>query len=127
MMLSDIASALQTAGAGTKGTDLFQGEKPDTPDNLVALFEYGGSPPPLVFTGTKLELPGLNVWIRNKSYPTGRAKAQAVFDALHGKAISGTTGKILLCKANQSPEGMGKDETGRHEWVINFSVIKEVG
>ena len=127
MMLADVATALQTAGVGTKGTDIFQGEKPATPDNLVALFEYGGSPPPLTFTGTKLEEPGLNVWIRNKVYPAGREKAQAVFDALHGNRIAATTGRILLMKANQSPEGMGKDESGRHEWVINFTVIKEVG
>ncbi len=128
MLLGDIAARLQTQGIGTVNTSIFMGYYPDKPDNLVALFEYAGEPTELLMgTGDPvLERPGLQARVRNLTYPAGRAKIQAVADALHGLAETTMGGKrYLLIRANQSPESLGRDENNRCEFVVNFSVLKE--
>lgn len=124
MLLDDIGQYLQSKSIGTLGVDIFLGMMPDQPDNLVALFEYAGSPPDLNWNG---EYPSLQVMVRNTSYPAGRTKIEQVRDVLHGlceQVINGT--RYLLIKAKQSPESLGRDDNNRCEFVINFDVIKEV-
>lgn len=128
MLLDDIATYLASKGIGTVGVDLRKGFMPDSPDNLVVLFEYAGEPTEMTMGDgdSTLERPGLQVRVRNKSYPDGRAKIQSVADTLHGLAETVLGGKrYLLIRANQSPESIGQDANGRNEWVINFSVLKE--
>lgn len=123
MLLDDIATYLQTNGVGTVGTDIFLGQLPASPDNCVALFEYAGFPPDLIWSG---ERPGLQARIRNKSYSAGRTKAEQVVQKLHGLAESTLSGtRYLLVRAEQSPESLGRDANGRNEWVVNFAIIKE--
>jgi hypothetical protein len=128
LLLDDIAGYLQTQGIGTVGKDLFKGYMPDQPDNMIALFEYAGSPMELTMgTGDPtLERPGLQVRVRNKLYPVGRAKVEQVVDVLHGLTEQVLGGKrYLLIRANQSPESIGLDASNRSELVVNFSVLKE--
>jgi len=124
LLLEDVGGYLQTQGVGTIGTDIFYGFMPDASDNCITLFEYAGSPPDLHWGG---EYPGLQVRVRNKSYATGRTKIEQVKNALHGLAETtlGAT-RYLLVRANQSPQSLGRDANGRTEWVINFTIIKEV-
>jgi hypothetical protein len=125
MLLDDIATYLQSQGVGAVGTDLFNGSLPDEPDNCVALFEYAGSPPDLHWNG---EYPGLQVRVRNTSYPAARAKIETVITKLHGLTetmLSDT--RYLLIRANQSPESLGQDASNRVELVVNFSIIKTRG
>ncbi len=128
MLLDDIANLLQSKGIGTVNIDIFKGYKPDQPDNIVALFEYAGSPMELTMGNDDptLERPGLQVWVRNYLYPAGRAKIEQIVDALHGEAELTLNGdRYLLIRANQSPESMGMDANNRSEFVVNFSIIKE--
>lgn len=128
MLLDDIAGYLQTQGVGIVGNDLFNGYMPDQPDNLVALFEYAGSPMELTMgTGDPtLERPGLQVRVRNNLYPSAKAKIEAIVDVLHGLTETVISGKrYLLIRANQSPASMGLDANNRSEFVVNFSVLKE--
>ena len=124
MLLDDIASYLQQQGI----SGVYKGFMPDTPDNLVALFEYAGEPIELVMGADDpvLERPGLQVRVRDKSYPAGRAKIGQIVDFLHGLSevvVNGT--RYLLIRANQSPESLGLDANNRSEFVCNFSVLKE--
>lgn len=124
MMLDEIAAYLATQSVGTVGTNIFIGIIPDSPDNCVALFEYGGSAPDLV--GTYVERPNLQVRVRNTSYSTGRAKCASVITALHTlgeTTLSGT--RYLWVAAKQSPISLGVDAKERYEWSINFQVVKE--
>ncbi len=128
LLLDDIASYLASFNIGKVGTDIHKGFLPDQPDNLVALFEYAGSPMELTMGDgdATLERPGLQVRVRNTSYPVGRAKIDQVVDVLHGLANVTLGGKrYLLIRANQSPASMGLDANNRSEFVVNFSVIKE--
>lgn len=127
MLLDDIADYLQAQGIGTVGGDIHKGFLPDQPDNLVAVFEYAGSPMELTMCDSPVvERPGLQVRVRNRTYPAAKAKIEAVVDALHGLAetVLGAT-RYLLIRANQSPASMGRDASNRSELVVNFTVIKE--
>ena len=123
MMLNEIGTYLQSQGIGTLGTDLFLGLMPDQPDNCIALFEYAGSPPDLHWNG---EYPGLQVRVRDKSYPAGKAKIKQIVRVLHGlhETVLGGT-RYLLVKARGSPEVLMRDENNRIEFFINFEIIKE--
>ncbi len=105
------------------GVDIFLGLIPDQPDDCVVLFEYAGSPPDLHWPG---EYPGLQVRVRNTSYPAGRAKIGEIVDLLHGlheQELDGT--RYLLIKARGSPEVLKRDSSNRIEFVVNFEIIKE--
>ena len=123
MMLKEIGTHLQSQGIGTLGTNLFLGLMPDQPDNCIALFEYAGSPPDLHWSG---EYPGLQVRVRDKSYPAGRAKIEQIVRILHGlheTVLDGT--RYLLIKARGSPEVLKRDANNRVELFVNFEIIKE--
>jgi hypothetical protein len=122
-VLKEIGAYLQSQGIGTLGADLFLGLMPDQPDNCIALFEYAGSPPDLHWPG---EYPGLQVRVRDKSYPVGKAKIEQIVRELHGlhEAVLGGT-RYLLVKARGSPEVLKRDANNRVELFVNFEIIKE--
>jgi len=124
LLLDDIAGYLASHGI----TGVYKGFMPDKPDDVMALFEYAGSPTELTMGegDPVVERPGLQVRVRSRSYPAGRAKIQEVVDILHGVAgvvLGGT--RYLLIRANQSPASLGLDQNNRSEFVVNFEVIKE--
>lgn len=124
MLLNDIAVYLQANDVGTVGTDIFLGQLPATPDNVIALFEYAGEPPDLHWPG---EYPSLQILVRNKSYDAGRQKIEQVKNILHGMAETVINShRFLLIRANQSPFLLERDENSRAIFVCNFRVIKEV-
>lgn len=126
MLLDDIALYLQQQGIGVVGTDIFKGQLPASPDDCIALFEYAGEPQDL--TDANLEYPGLQVLVRNKSYPAGRQKIEQVRNTLHGLTETTINNvRYLLIQARQSPEALPRDENGRAIFVVNFRIIKEVG
>ena len=71
-MLTDVHSYLSSNG---QGTNLYIGSLPDSPDVVVALFQYQGRPPAEVseVSGIRRERPGLQVQVR--SSPNGYADA----------------------------------------------------
>ena len=123
MFLADIATYLQTGGVGTLASTLFYGSMPDTPDELVCVYEYAGSPPEFNLDGLTWVNPGLQVVARSKSYTTARNKIETVFGILasvHNLSYNGN--QYLRIEANQSPFSIGPDPVGRHRLAINFSV-----
>lgn len=124
MLIRDIAQILQTNGIGTIGVDIFLGQLPASPDNVVVVFEYAGEPPDLHWSG---EYPGLQILARNKSYDAGRQKIEQVKNILHGMAETVINShRFLLIRANQSPFFLERDENNRAIFVCNFRIIKEV-
>lgn len=123
MFLADIAQYLQAAGIGTQATNLFYATMPDTPDDLVCIYEYAGSPPAFDHTGLAWTNPGLQVVARSKSYATARTKVEECFGLLksvHNFSLNGS--QYLRIEANQSPFSIGPDPVGRHRLAVNFSV-----
>ena len=123
MMLDDIAAYLAAHGCGTVGTTIFKGNRPPTPDQLIALYQYAGEVPALI-NGIKMEYPGLQIWSRALTEPVAITLLDSVVDALHGLTEYSTAYARYLClEARSSPMDMGQDENGRIEYVVNFRVI----
>ncbi|WP_282204541.1 minor capsid protein [Kitasatospora fiedleri] len=108
---------------GTSG-DTFPDLMPPTPDEAVALGSYGlGEPDPV----TADDESGLQVRCRGPlsgDPRPSRAKAMAVYGALHGltdTALPDGTW-LELAVAQQTPSPIGQDALGRHEHVVNFRI-----
>ncbi|WP_419884832.1 minor capsid protein [Paenibacillus sp. B-A-8] len=81
-----------------------------------------GGPPPSEWSS--VAYPSFQVVIRAKSSATAETKANAIFEALHGKAefIIGTT-RVVICLADQSaPWYLGPDANNRALYSINFTL-----
>ncbi len=109
---------------GTLGTNIFVNTKPATPDNLISVFGYAGRAPSVVHDCDGEGRPGVQVWVRNTSAATARSTIESIFGELDGLTNITINGTYYLgIFANQHPEPMGKDENGRSEFSVNFSVI----
>jgi hypothetical protein len=126
MIEADIIARLVTAGVvSALGTDVFVGYMPSTPDNVVSVTAYGGSPPITTHDGAVMHRPSVQVRVRNSAQSTGWTKINSIYTALHGIANTTLNGSVyLLILANQEPQPMGIDKNGRWEFVQNFSLIK---
>ncbi|MFE7634459.1 minor capsid protein [Kitasatospora sp. NPDC057518] len=124
-LLDSVARYLQAAGllmydpTGTRG-DCFIELMPPVPDSAVQLSLYGaGVPDPLNGWDER----SLQVRVRGTANPrVSRARAEAIFSALHGLAGVELPGGLwlVLCIAQQTPSPLGVDAVGRHEHVANF-------
>jgi len=122
-MLDDIAAYLATKSIGVVGTTIFKGNRPATPDKLIALYQYAGEVPALLL-GVKLEYPGLQIWSRATTEPLAITSLDSVVDVLHGLSEYSTAYARYLCiEARSSPMDMGEDVNGRNEYVVNFRVV----
>jgi hypothetical protein len=81
-----------------------------------------GGPPPSEWSS--VAYPSVQVVIRAKSTATAEAKANAIFEALHGKAefTIGTT-RVVKSLADQSaPWYLGLDANNRALYSVNFTL-----
>lgn len=126
---SDVRDTLNGVGGLVAGTNLFRGPvRPVNayiPANACFVLATGG-PPPEAFCGTATELHYSVVQVRVRSapreYASGLTMSRAVRDALHHAPPVG----YLEIEAQQSePVYIGTDETGHHEWSINFELWHE--
>jgi hypothetical protein len=114
-LLVDIKSLLTTAGV----SNIYLGSMPDSPDNAVALYNTGGFPRDL--SGSEVEEPTFMVKVRNTSYATGETLCNTIKDALHGVNAQTVNSHVFLLIAQQGDTNdIGRDESNRQEWTINF-------
>lgn len=124
MMLDDIAEHLADNGHGTVGTDIFLGHMPNAPANCMAIYQDGGTAPEVV---GGIEHPRLIVRVRNESYSTGFANAQAVMGALHTEGELTINGhRYLYIRAVGSVNFLGMDERRRSLFSLDLIVTKEM-
>ncbi|MEU6232699.1 minor capsid protein [Kitasatospora sp. NPDC047058] len=129
-LLDSLARYLQAAGlltydpTGTRG-DTFIEVLPPAPDGAVQLSLYGaGTPDPLNAWDER----SLQVRVRGTADPrVSRARAEAIYGALHGLAGVELPGGLwlVLCVAQQTPYPIGVDAAGRHEHTTNFRLDVE--
>jgi len=108
-MLTKIKTKIDSLGS------VYIGSMPDSPDNAICIYPTGGFPADLA--GEMLREPTFMIKVRNTSYATGYALAASVRTALHG--INGETNFVLI-EAQGDIMGIGRDESNREEWTINF-------
>ncbi len=127
MILEEIALFLEQRGIGTRGTDLFTGIMPDTPDSAVAVLERGGSHAEYALDkkGINIENPSISVWARDVSYLTARQKSQDTLDALADIANTWLSNvKYLHARPTTSPFLLKRDENDRVVIAFNVSITK---
>ncbi|SOB83137.1 minor capsid protein [Streptomyces sp. 1331.2] len=124
-LLDGIARYLQAAGlltydpTGTTG-DTFIETLPPAPDRAVQLSLYGAGEPD---AANPWDERALQVRVRGTADPRiSRARAEAIYAALHGLAGIELPGGawLVLCVAQQTPYPLGVDTTGRHEHTTNY-------
>jgi len=120
-LLDTVATYLtdRTLVGGATGWTLAKGWMPPTPDKIVGLFEYAGSPPD---NRPHLDRPGLQVRVRGDkhdvadAYAVARRHVQAIRGALHTQCVPGLIGIAAV----QSAFPLGLDDSQRIEFVCNF-------
>lgn len=115
------ALSLVTYDPEGAGGDCFLDDMPSGPDTAVAITSYqaGVEPDSLL----PYDEPRIQVRTRDLDPTAARTRCKALYDELHGLGPvdlpDGT--RLILCVALQGgPTAIGKDQTGRTEYVCNF-------
>lgn len=121
--IDDLATYLQTNGHGTKGTDLFKGNapsSPEAPDNLVVVTDTGGTPNVDI---SGVELITVQVRARNKRQEKARDDLLAIQSTLH-QTVQADLGTytIISAIAADRPAVIGRDEKERWNLVSNYEI-----
>jgi len=129
-MLEALGAKLSSASVATPATDLFLGLMPNSPDTVVALYEYAGSPPleVLVNNNATIERPSVQVMTRagRNDYPTARTLIESVRDTLTDitdETISGV--RFLRVTQISSINALGVDENDRPRFSLSLQVLVE--
>lgn len=129
MVLQDLTLFLEQQGIGTRGTDIFYGNMPPTPDAVVVLYEYGGVSETDMGRGRiRAEYPMVQVAVRGarQDYDTPRTRIKAVLDAF---ATIGDTLVNGVTYGEVTPSGAvrdaGEDDNLRQIFTCNLRVMKD--
>ena len=129
MLLDEIAAYLESQSVGTRGTTLFTAIMPDTPDELVVIYENPGMMPSRSHsTNPNLEHPQLGIWVRGTTdgdYVGPRQKAQDAYNALvliRNQTLSATL--YLDVMPMQQPFLLERDDNQRAIIGFNAAVTK---
>lgn len=128
MLHEEITDLLQGHGAGTPGVDFFFAAIPDTPNDVIGVYEYGGEPP-LTAKTQRLpvnELARFQVLTRSAGYATGKARAETVHRILIGfsGALLGV-GYARIAALQSVPFFLDRDDKGRFRFACNYQARKE--
>ena len=143
--VADVGTYLTAQGlvGGLTGWDLIRRRIMDTPvkDTVVVLMEDGGPPPEYKPVGgdaedafgigdAALKDVGVHVLVRAQEWDSDAslAKAQAIFDALHGRRgiTLGSTMYLRIAAMTPEPIFTGYDEQGRPRHTIAFRLLSGV-
>ena len=119
-LISEVAEYLEDQGVGTVGTDIFVGYLPESVVPSLAVIDTGGLQPDR-YLPTKE--PTFQIYIRSATYSSGKAKLDAVRDALH-KQVNTTlvsAGEYIYFIFAISEGGhLGRNPAGQDEFSMNF-------
>ena len=136
VLTEDIVTQLVAGGLGVAGhlinkntisptnATIFENEMPGDIDTCTSVFAYGGIPPSVDWEG---EFPNVQVRCRAMSHDTAYDNAYLAMHTLHKLTRTTINGTIYYwMAAKHSPASMGRDPKGRHIYVVNFDVMKEM-
>ena len=124
-LLVDFVNYLINQGKATAdGTDIFRDNMPDSPNNLISVFESMGS---AAFSCDAVNR-SVQLQIRNKSYSAGKTKIDGLFSLFQKNEIedrqiwlTATRWSIISCTG--TPFKLKEDESKRTIFLFNLSVI----
>lgn len=104
-------------------TDLFIGRMPNTPDNVVTIYDPPGFKPDLTLDNVRYDRPSFQIMVRNRSYLIAHNMINAIKEELHGLAHQTWNGTYYsLIKCSQDPFFLKYDEKNCAYWICNFDV-----
>ena len=123
--LDDLYDRLTSQSVATTA-ELYKAQMPSTPDEALALFEYGGPAPLHTMTQRAVvEEPHVQVLGRATRPDTAKFRVQKVLTELDGLGPMTINGvKYLSIYALQPPFFLRTDETNRYEFAANFAVTR---
>ena len=119
MLIRDIALLLQSEGIGTLGADIFLADRPDEPDDVIAIYDTGGFP-------AEPELPDLRrtvqISVRGKSYEATYSRIWQIYRLLDRPAerLITANGRKMIARAIQPPTFNKRDAANRITFVFNL-------
>lgn len=119
VLLEEIATYLSQHTTLKPGQTLFVGHYPDQPDTILALYDTGGGPRP---PGLEDLRRTVQVIARAPDYQTAHDLAWSVFDLLDRDLLILPSGRKLVCRADQPPVPLTRDQSGRSLFVFNLSM-----
>lgn len=121
-LLLDLVTYLQVKGVvGSDGVDVFRDFSPDTPDSVVVLFEYAGTPDSVSEVGVR----STQVMVRDLNAEQARRKAWDIYNVLNvpkDRIIYLTSSRWAIILPRQTPFKIGVDEQNRILWGFNLAV-----
>lgn len=125
-LLDDIVSLLEAEDVGDFGETIFGGDMPDSPDDLIVLYETPSSSPTFTKSGMALDSARLQVLSRAEWYRDAMQKALDVYAVLGDyRGTLGNPGTQLRygVRALQRPFDVGaRDGNGRTIVSCNYTV-----
>lgn len=127
--LDDISDYIVANTSLVKNTDFFGGSKPDSPDAVTMIFQFGGNPPSKIGDNRS---PGLQVRTRANSYVAALQLLEDIHiilsplgdefkdDSPEGVEINGTDYLSFISQGEPIP--LGEDSSGRPEFTQNYIV-----
>lgn len=120
---TDICQYLHNAAIGTLATNLFASFLPDDDLNfLIAVYDNAGLAPDI---DIPTDRPRFQVIVRSVDYETGKAKLNAIFEALHKPNLNTTLVPggtyFYYIHADSSGGWIGRSDNDKDEFSINFS------
>ncbi len=130
MLLDDLADKLTSQGVGT-AAEIFKTSMPSTPDELLVLLQTAGGPLERAMSasaGTALiERPHVQLRARAARPDTAHKRAQDAYHALDHLGPVAINGVLYhWIEALQAPFFLEEDNAGRHLYVVNFEILREL-
>ena len=125
MLPEFVTTYLADNGVGTAGVNLFTASQPDhaVAGNCVTV--YGESSfTPAVANSCLVNTEGIHILIRNRSYLTASATAQAIHGLLADFAgtLAPDAPFVVMTTITTQPTPIGKDKKDFHEFTIHYAM-----
>jgi len=123
ILIEQVLDYLAGQGIGTKATDMFLNELPDTPNNATAVIDSSGG---VVDNEVPVRNKRVQILVRNTDYETGHNLAESIFQLLHQQKDTFTFGAgsvdVMTIFAIDEPYPIGQDDNNRHIFSTNYAI-----
>lgn len=119
-LLLDLTAYIRSKGVASE-TPIFSDFSPSTPDSVIVLAEYSGTPS---FTSEAC-VRSVQVTVRDRDAELARQKAWEIYKVLNvpeDRIIYFTTSRWAIVTPRQTPFKIGVDEQNRILWGFNLAV-----